>query len=113
MGNLQSAIGERIKQQRLQSGLGQTQVARDLGISVAALSKIENGKTDLNVSRLAQIAAYFKIPIAQLLGLAENTDALASKGEELLKLQQELTEKKQEITALQAKVIRLYEKLGV
>lgn len=42
-------------------------MATDLGITGESLSAIELGKTDLNYSRLAQIAGYFGLKPSELL----------------------------------------------
>ena len=86
-----------------------------MGISVAALSKIENGLTDLNLSRLIQIAQYFEVTITALIyGTAESLiNVPAADDEELNSLKSKLLEKDIELMELQKKVIQLYEKLGL
>lgn len=107
-------VGANLKKLRLDKGSGQTEVARGLGISVAALSKIENGLTDLNLSRLAQIAAYFQVSMSSILskGQSEGVGAVVVTAEAET-LRQQLNEKDAEISKLQKKVIALYEKLDL
>lgn len=109
---LSVTVGNNIKNLRLAQVKGQTQVANELGISVAALSKIENGLTDLNLSRLAQIAKYFNV---QLVALITNGDLISTQlsGVDVEKYQTLLDEKDTEILKLQRKVIALYEKLDL
>lgn len=48
-------IAQNIKTVRRLKGFSQEQFAFDLGISTNSYFKIENGKTDINLSRLQQI----------------------------------------------------------
>ncbi len=107
-------IGTNLKKLRLDKAKGQTEVARALGISMAALSKIENGLTDLNISRLAQLAKYFEVPITTILFKDQTGAAVAQHVvEEIEALQKQLADKEAEVVKLQKKVIDLYEKLGL
>jgi len=109
-----SEIGAHIKRLRLAQAKGQTEVAKALKISVAALSKIENGQTDINLSRLAQIAKYFQVSISSVIA-KEATDMSISQDvlEEIAELKQKLLDKDAEVMKLQKKVIDLYDKLGL
>ncbi|MCK5524870.1 MAG: helix-turn-helix transcriptional regulator [Thiomargarita sp.] len=49
----------------------QEEVAEKLGISIHAYAKIERGETDVNLSRLQQIAEVMEIELSQLFGLDE------------------------------------------
>jgi len=102
-------IGENIKQSRRALGLNQAEAAKMLNISTPAFCKIETGQTDLNVSRLVQIAKTFRVSINQLFG--ENADDFAS--EDIVELKKQLVEKDEEINKLRKKVIDLYDKLGM
>lgn len=64
-------LGERIKKLRLDNGLNQGAVAESLDISTPAYSKIESGITDINISRLEQIAEFFGLSAAELLSDGE------------------------------------------
>lgn len=107
--HLITEVGSNIRQLRLDLGKGQTEVAKALGISVAALSKIENGQTDINLSRLIQIAKYFEVSIASVI----STEVATTVSQEMEALQKNLSEKEAEIIKLQKKVIDLYDKLGL
>ncbi len=108
-----SEIGANIKQLRLAQAKGQTEVATALKISVAALSKIENGQTDINLSRLAQIAKYFEVSVSSVISKEINTTVSQDVLEELEQLKQQLADKNAEVMKLQKKVIDLYDKLGL
>lgn len=106
-------IGTNIRQLRVGQSKGQTEVANALAISVAALSKIESGQTDINLSRLAQIAKYFGVAVVTI--IAKDITSVPSQNvtEEIEALQKLLADKDAEVMKLQKKVIDLYDKLGL
>ncbi len=93
-------------------GWSQEQVAGRLGISIPALSKIETGVTDVNLSRLEQIANIFEISVANLL-MPEEAVAKMEPSVGTSAAQKKLAERETEIAALQKKVIELYEELYI
>jgi transcriptional regulator with XRE-family HTH domain len=103
------AIGQNIRTLRHRRGWSQEDVANRLGISIPAFSKIETGVTDINLSRLEQIAGIYEIDVVHILALdAESTDQQPS---DLIVLRKKLTDRESEIVNLQRKVILLYEEL--
>ena len=56
-------IGNNIRKIRILKGYKQEALAMQLGISKVALSKIENGKTDISLSRLCSIAQALRVDI--------------------------------------------------
>jgi transcriptional regulator with XRE-family HTH domain len=64
-------INEKIKFIRSLKSLTQEQVAYKLGITTHAYAKIERGETDVNFSRLQQIAEVMEIDLPQLLSFDE------------------------------------------
>ena len=54
-----NTLGKKIRLLRHQKGWSQEDVAKRLDISIPAFSKIETGITDVNLSRLNQIAKLF------------------------------------------------------
>ena len=62
-------IDEKIKVIRTFRGWTQENMAEKLGISTNAYAKIERGETDVNFSRLEQIAQVMEIDLPQLLGV--------------------------------------------
>src|SRR5882757_9163176 len=98
-------IGKNIRTLRHQHGWSQEDVANRLGISIPAFSKIETGVTDINLSRLEQIANIFEINVAQILSIdAEDMDITPSN---LSIAQKKLIDRESEIANLQRKVILL------
>ncbi len=71
-------ISATIRQIRQQRGYSQEAMADSLGLSTTAYGDIERGKTDLTLSRLAQIAEVLAVTPLALLGVETQpeTDAL-------------------------------------
>lgn len=62
---------ERIKFMRVFKGWSQEDMAEKLEMAVSGYAKIEQGKTDVNFSRLQQIANVFGIELSDLIALSE------------------------------------------
>ncbi|MBB1645580.1 helix-turn-helix domain-containing protein [Sphingobacterium sp. UME9] len=103
-------VGKKIRLLRHQKGWSQQDVAKKLGISIPAFSKIETGITDLNLSRLIQIAKLFNFTAVQLLSFSE-TDHVNDYVDGITLIQQKLKEREEEIIRLQKKIIDLYGQL--
>jgi transcriptional regulator with XRE-family HTH domain len=102
-------VGQSIKILRIKNGWNQEYIANRLGISIPALSKIETGVTDVNLSRLEQIANIYEVTLAQLVNVYnDELEPIVLNGDTL---RQKLREQETEIFALQRKVIELYEEL--
>ena len=102
-------IGKNIRTFRHQHGWSQEDIASRLGISIPAFSKIETGVTDVNLSRLEQIANIYEVSVVQLLTVDnEQAEPVPS---HLNVIQKKLTDRETEIASLQRKVIELYEEL--
>lgn len=102
-------IGKNIRTFRHQHGWSQEDVANRLGISIPAFSKIETGVTDINLSRLEQIANIYEIDVVQI--LAMDTEQAEQQPSNLSIVQKRLLDREAEIVNLQRKVILLYEEL--
>ncbi len=70
-------LSNNIRRIRMLKGLTQENVANDLGISLTAYGRIEQGKTDISYSRLVQIANYFKVGVVTFFA-EEHTMDIAS-----------------------------------
>jgi len=102
-------VGKNIRTIRHQRGWSQEDVANRLGISIPAFSKIETGVTDINLSRLEQIANIYEINVVNLLVLdVEEAEPQVS---HLNIAQKKILDREAEIANLQRKVILLYEEL--
>jgi transcriptional regulator with XRE-family HTH domain len=102
-------VGQSIKILRQQNGWSQEHIANRLGISIPALSKIETGVTDVNLSRLEQIAGVYGVTLSQLVNIYNEGDEPVVFNGNLL--QKRLNEQELEINSLQRKVIQLYDEL--
>jgi transcriptional regulator with XRE-family HTH domain len=103
------SVGKSIRILRHQHGWSQEDIASRLGISIPAFSKIETGVTDVNLSRLEQIANIYEVSVVQLLTVdGEQAELVPS---HLNVIQKKLTDREGEIANLQRKVIELYEEL--
>jgi transcriptional regulator with XRE-family HTH domain len=104
-----TSVGQGIKILRQRNGWTQEDVANRLGISIPALSKIETGVTDVNLSRLEQIADIYEISLLQLLNVYNEELEPIILNSDILK--KKLAEQEVQISALQRKVIELYDEL--
>ena len=103
------SVGMNIRTLRHQRGWSQEDVADRLGISIPAFSKIETGVTDINLSRLEQIANVFEVSVVYL--LAMDIKEAEHEPSHLSVAQKKLVDRETEIATLQRKVILLYEEL--
>jgi transcriptional regulator with XRE-family HTH domain len=104
-----ATVGQGIKMLRQKHGWTQEDVANRLGISIPALSKIETGVTDVNLSRLEQIADIYEITLLQLLNVYNEELEPVILNSDVLK--KKLSAQEAEISQLQRKVIELYDEL--
>lgn len=105
-----NTIGKNIRQLRQKNGWSQGEVAKRLDISIPAFSKIETGITDINISRLDQIAKLFEVSTLEIISIdGKGVDAASPIEVSILK--DKLSHKEEEITKLQKKIIDLYEEL--
>lgn len=111
----QASIGTQIRKIRESKDLSQENVAEELGITKGSLSKIENGATNVPVTRLIQIAKVLGVGIAEFFKTSQSSNkaedpskqyGFATKGdvEELMKMIDFL---KSEISFLKSKVEEL------
>lgn len=103
-------LGKKIRLLRHQKGWSQEEVAKRLDISIPAFSKIETGITDINLSRLEQIAALFEMSVVALLTYNE-TEQDQKIASELESVNKKLMDRETEVIDLQKKVIELFEEL--
>src|ERR1700722_17194294 len=103
-------LGKKIRLLRHQKGWSQEDVAKRLDISIPAFSKIETSITDINLSRLEQIATLFEMTVVQLLTFSDSEQDQKVAGE-MDVLNKKLMERETEVIGLQKKVIELFEEL--
>jgi transcriptional regulator with XRE-family HTH domain len=103
-------LGKKIRLLRHQKGWSQEDVAKRLDISIPAFSKIETGITDINLSRLEQIANLFEMTVVQLLTFSDSEQEQKFVSE-LEVINKKLMDRETEVIDLQKKVIELFEEL--
>lgn len=103
-------LGKKIRLLRHQKGWSQEDVAKRLDISIPAFSKIETGITDINLSRLEQIAKLFEMSVVQLLTFNDN-EQQEKYVSELEAISKRLQERESEVIELQKKIIDLFEEI--
>jgi transcriptional regulator with XRE-family HTH domain len=106
--DLNLMVGKSIKSLRSQNGWSQQFIADRLNISIPALSKIETGITDVNISRLEQIAHALDVNLINLMS-DNKVDPLPLSFYNTL--QKRLVERESEIVSLQRKIIELYDEI--
>jgi transcriptional regulator with XRE-family HTH domain len=106
----EDTVGRRIRRLRHKMGWPQSHVAKQLNMSIPAFSKIETGITDINISRLRQIADLFDVHAAEIF-IQGGEQSIITGLNEIAGLQASLEIREKEIIGLQAKLINLYEEL--
>ena len=62
-------FGERLKELRLERGLGQVALAKELGVGKSVISLWEKGQCEPTLGNLIKIAAFFGVSIDSRAGL--------------------------------------------
>ncbi len=65
-------VGERIKTLRLERGVGQNLLAKELGISNASISYWENAKQEPSAQVIYKMARYFGVSADYILGIEDD-----------------------------------------
>lgn len=80
-------IGSRIKQARLKAGLTQQELAEKTNLSVAFISRIERGSSQVNLKRLSEFCSILNVSEGSILnGVSDNDETyLYSEFTEILK----------------------------
>lgn len=74
------AVGNRIKNARKRKGITQEELAKKMNFSVAYLSRVERGSSEINLKRITQLSEKLEIPIEYLLsGTSEKSSNYLSK----------------------------------
>ena len=106
---MNTTVGSKIRRMREGNNWSQQIIAEQLNISIPAYSKIETGVTDVNLSRLEQIAQLFNTDLTTLFSDDKVIPPVIST--EYAKLENELLNAEKEIIYLQRKVIQLFEEI--
>ncbi len=103
-------VGKNIRRLRQKRGWTLVQIAEKVQVSVPAFSKIETGPTDINMSRLKQLADIFGVSILDIL-YDEGQNPQEALHNEASILRQKIQEKEETVSVLQRKLIDLYEEV--
>ena len=101
-------VSKKIQYLRRQKGWNQGFLAEKLKLSIPAISKIETGMTDINITRLIQISEIFGVSLVELLSPDEQYMPSAAY-QEAGAIRAKLMLREDEINQLQKKIIDLYE----
>ena len=72
-------MGDRLKKARIQKGYTQEKLAETLDVSIAYISRIETGKTHINLKRLNEICTVLETSESYILnGASENSKSYLS-----------------------------------
>jgi transcriptional regulator with XRE-family HTH domain len=106
---MNTTVGSKIRRLREDNNWSQHIIAEQLNISIPAYSKIETGVTDVNLSRLEQIAQLFNTDLSNLFGDDKAVAPVIST--EYVRLEKDLLNAEKEIMYLQRKVIQLFDEI--
>lgn len=104
-------VGKNIRRLRQKKGWTLVQIADKVQVSVPAFSKIETGPTDINMSRLKQLADIFGVSVMEIL-YDEGENPQDELHETVAKLKEQIQEKEETVNKLQKKLIDLYEEVS-
>ncbi|MDD7506015.1 MAG: helix-turn-helix transcriptional regulator [Clostridiales bacterium] len=68
---MKNIFGEGLKELRLENGIGQVKLSKDLNVSKGIISLWENGLREPKLSNLVSLAQYFQVSIDYLAGLED------------------------------------------
>jgi len=105
-------LSKKIRLLRHQKNWSQEEIAKRLNISIPAYSKIETGITDINVTRLRELAAIFDLSLVQLLTFKDSEEQMKLNND-MEEMATKLHDREVELLNLQKKIIELYEELRV
>ena len=77
MSDINGQVGQRIRQARRQAGIKQKDIAAAVGLTRSSITNIEQGRQQIRVELVYQIADYLRVPVLSLLpSLNSNDDYL-------------------------------------
>ena len=66
---MENVFCERLKELRIEKGVGQIELAKELGVSKGIISLLENGLREPKLSNLITLAKYFEVSTDYWVGL--------------------------------------------
>lgn len=93
-----------IKRLRIENGLTQEELAKEVGVSQSAIYLWENGKTDITGGCIVLLAKVLNVSADEILGI-EPLPSTSDRGIDLLSIFNSMNEKQQELCIEIAKTI--------
>jgi transcriptional regulator with XRE-family HTH domain len=109
--NINITAGSLMRKFRIRKGWDQSSMAAKLGITLSSYSKIEAGFTDVNLSRLEQIASILDAKLIQLLSLHPEQEMLDAS--RYIPIITQIQEKDHCIESLLRQILELAEELKI
>jgi transcriptional regulator with XRE-family HTH domain len=103
-------LSKKIRLLRHQKNWSQEEISKRLNISIPAYSKIETSITDINITRLRELAAIFDLSLVELLTF-KDSDEQKKLNNDMEEMATKLHDREVELLNLQKKIIELYEEL--
>ena len=76
-------LGKRIREERMQSGITQEQLAADIGVSTTYIGFVERGERSVTLEKLELLAERFHVPMDSLVRDSGENAALQNKEDRL------------------------------
>lgn len=100
-------IHENIKVLRLQKRLSQLDIAEALTISQGAYAQLENGKTEITLNRLEQLAKLFGMTVIELLQYGSGVENVKVDSEKVKELEREIKDLKKDLEIRDLKLVAI------
>ena len=104
-------LSRRLRQLRVGSGMSQSEVGRQVGLSRSAVTQIESGNRDVTAAEVVRFSTFFRhSPVTLLSGLEHGTGASVEEKDEMLDdILRAMPEQGSEVTGMRASLDRLIE----
>ena len=104
-------LSRRLRQLRIGTGISQSEVGRQVGLSRSAVTQIESGNREVTADEVVRFSAFFRqSPVALLSGLGQGAGAsVGEKDEMLVDILRAMPGQELEVAELRASLDRLFE----
>ena len=104
-------LSRRLRQLRIGTGISQSEVARQVGLSRSAVTQIESGNREVTADEVVRFSAFFRhSPVVLLSGLGQGAGAsVGEKDEMLVDILRAMPGQEFEVAELRASLDRLFE----
>lgn len=98
MKDINKQVGEKIRQLRYKAKYSHKEISAPLGLSIATLSKMENGLTEISIRKLVEIVEFYGVKLIDVL-----PDKLLPND---VTLRKQLEESREAVIELQGQLLR-------